>query len=79
MRQTTTYFDMLLFKRLYTSAVIPSSIRFASSSSGAAMAGINSQRPQIIKRFAPLNPDIKADSNASTIEGIVFDVDGTLW
>lgn len=31
------------------------------------------------RRFAPLNADVKNDSGAPELKGIVFDVDGTLW
>lgn len=31
------------------------------------------------RRFAPLNPERKNESDAPALEGIVFDVDGTLW
>jgi len=31
------------------------------------------------RRFAPLNPELAAQSKAPRLEGIVFDVDGTLW
>lgn len=31
------------------------------------------------RRFAPLNPELSAKSDAPPLKGIVFDVDGTLW
>ncbi len=31
------------------------------------------------RRFAPLNPEKGKDSDAPVLQGIVFDVDGTLW
>jgi hypothetical protein len=32
-----------------------------------------------LKRFAPLNPDIKHGRDLPRLKGIIFDVDGTLW
>lgn len=31
------------------------------------------------RRFAPLNPEKRGESDAPSLGGIVFDVDGTLW
>lgn len=35
--------------------------------------------PKRPRRFAPLNPQLAAGSDAPRLQGIVFDVDGTLW
>lgn len=35
--------------------------------------------PKRPRRFAPLNPQLAAVSDAPRLQGIVFDVDGTLW
>jgi hypothetical protein len=32
-----------------------------------------------IRRFAPLDPDLRNEHNAPAVQGIIFDVDGTLW
>jgi hypothetical protein len=32
-----------------------------------------------MRRFAPLNPELPNEHNAPKLQGIIFDVDGTLW
>lgn len=45
-----------------------------------AMASTSSLRPpQRPRTFAPLNPDVDNARGARKLQGIVFDVDGTLW